>query len=369
MLNFRRIILCVFLILSLGVTNIYAEHTHKTSIIKKILPSVVEVIAEKDMEKLDKVFTTKPNQRQGGFKFRNQPQQQPNPRQQPQRRDGDPKKEPTHLGSGFVVSPTGHVITNAHVISNCIDLCLKITVVFHNEESHEAKLINYDEDSDIALLKIIDTTKNFDYLKWAKKPELGDDVIAIGSPMNQSFTVTTGIVSSLDRFVPKSASFVPFIQTDTAINPGNSGGPLVNENGELIGINTMIITGSGGAGAGSIGIGFAIDGTYAQSVIEKLYLGHKIERPFLGILYRPVETKDYRDSKHGYGAYVQEIVPKSPAFGVIKVGDIILKVDGKEVKWKMLASIVKMKSIGDTLKLEILRKGMHIPLEMILKGK
>lgn len=365
MLNFKRNILCLFLFLYLGTTNIYAEHNHKTSIVKHILPAVVEVIAEKDMEKANGEFR-KPNQRQGGFKFRNQPQQQPQQRgQRPDR--GNPKEEPTHLGSGFVISEHGHIITNAHVISNCIEFCSKITVVFHNEESHEAKLVNYDEESDIALLKIIDTTKPFHYLKWGKKPELGSDVIAIGSPMNQSFTVTFGNVSSLDRFVPDAASFVPFIQTDAAINPGNSGGPLFNEDGEIVGINTMIIT--GGAGVGSVGIGFAIDGNYAQSVIEKLYLGHKIQRPFLGIMYRPVETKDYPDNKYGYGAYVQEIVKDSPAFGVIKEGDIILKVDGEEVKWRMLASIVKMKNIGDTLKLEILREGMHIPLEMILKGK
>ena len=368
MLNFKRNILCLFLFLYLGTTNIYAEHNHKTSIVKKILPAVVEVIAEKDMEKANSEFN-KPNQRQGGFQFRNQPRQ-PNPNQPPRNRGmdrGNPKQEPTHLGSGFVISEDGYIITNAHVINNCIKFCDKITVVFNDEESHEAKLVNYDEDSDIALLKIIDTTKPFHYLKWGKKPELGSDVIAIGSPMNQSFTVTFGNVSSLDRFVPDAASFVPFIQTDAAINPGNSGGPLLNEDGELVGINTMIIT--GGAGVGSVGIGFAIDGNYAQSVIEKLHSGEKIKRPYIGIMYRPVDKKDGADIKHGYGAYIQEIVPKSPAYGILKLGDIILKVDGEDVKWRMLASIVKMKTIGEVINFEVLRNGMRIPISIMLKGK
>ena len=366
MYSLRRNIVCVFLFLYLGVTNSYANHTQKTSIVEKILPSVVEVISEKEISGVSTPNNNQPQDR-GGFQFRNRPRGQ-NPQMQPQRPNS--KDEPTHLGSGFIISPEGHVVTNAHVINNCITACKKITIVFSDEESHEATLVNYDEESDIALLKIINTETRFDYLEWGEKPELGEDVIAIGSPMNQSFTVTTGIVSSLDRFVPKAASFVPFIQTDASINPGNSGGPLFNTKGKLIGINTMIITGSD---RGSIGIGFAIDGTFAQSVITKLYLGEKIKRPFLGIIYRPLESDDLFDGhvsiKHGYGAYIQEIVKDSPSFGILKVGDIILKIDGEEVRWRMLASIVKMKTIGDTLHLEILRNRMKVPMKMILEGQ
>lgn len=359
MLNRKIKLLClsIILILTLGTTNIYADHTYRTGVIKKVLPAVVEVIAEKDMDQLDASPSS------GGFQFRNQPQ---NPNQPPQGNRGNPQDEPTHLGSGFVISSDGYVITNAHVVSNCFLDCKKITLVFFNEESHEARLINYDEDSDIALLKITDTTKSFPYLTWGNKPELGDDVIAIGSPMNQSFTITTGIVSSIDRFVPKAASFVPFIQTDTSINPGNSGGPLMNEKGELVGINSMIITDTG---RGSIGLGYAIDGNYAQTVINKLYNGEKIKRPYLGILYRPLESDDMDNFRHGYGAKIQEVVEGSPSFGILREGDIILKIDGEDVKWRMLASIVKMKDIGEVVKLLILRQGMTVPIEMTLQSK
>lgn len=371
MYKLQRNILCIILFLFFGVANSYASHTYKTDIIDKILPAVVEVISEKQLQQMGEFDNGNKPQNRGGFQFRNQPRQNQNPQMRPQQQPRqNSKDESTHLGSGFIISPEGHIVTNAHVINNCISECKKITIVFSDDVSHEATLINYDEESDIALLKIINTEIRFYYLKWGEKPELCEDVIAICSPMNQSFTVTTGIVSYLDRFIPKAASFVPFIQTDASINPGNSGGPLFNMDGELIGINTMIITGSD---RGSIGIGFAIDGTFAQSVITKLYLGEQIKRPFLGIMYRPLESDDLYDGhvaiKHGYGAYIQEIVKDSPAYGILKVGDIILKIDGEEVKWRMLASIVKMKTVGETIHLEILRNRKYIPMEMLLEGK
>lgn len=361
----------VILIMSLGITNTFADHTYKTSIVKKVLQSVVEVISEKDTVKLDN-FTNgdREDDNRGGFRFRDRPNQNQQQQQQrpPLNNRGNPKDEPTHLGSGFVISNDGYVITNAHVVNNCITNCKKITLIFHNEEVHEAKLISYDEDSDIALLKIIDARYNqvFPFLTWGDKPELGDDVIAIGSPMNQSFTVTTGIVSSIDRFVPKAASFVPFIQTDASVNPGNSGGPLFNSHGDVIGINSMIITDSG---RGSIGLGFAIDGIYSQSVIAKLYSGKQIIRPYLGIVYRPVESKDMENFIHGKGAYIQEVVKNSPAFGILNKDDIILKINGEDVKWRMFASVIKMKNIGDVVQLEVLRERMTVPIEMTLQPK
>ena len=366
MLQNKIKILCLSIILlTLGTTDIYADHTYKTSIIKKVIHSVVEVISEKGTG-----TTNVPEYRddEGGFQFRerpnpNQPQQRP-----PLQKGRSSKDEPTHVGSGFIISNDGYVITNAHVINNCITNCKKITLVFYNEEVHEAKLISYDEDSDIALLQIIDAKYNqvFPFLTWGNKPELGDDVIAIGSPMNQSFTITTGIISSLDRFVPKSAPFVPFIQTDAAVNPGNSGGPLFNSSGEVVGINSMIITDSG---RGSIGLGFAIDGIYAQSVIEQLYSGKQIIRPYLGIIYRPVESKDMENFIHGKGAYIQEVVENSPAFGILHKDDIILKINGEDVKWKMFASVIKMKSVGDVVLLEVLREKMTVPIKMTLQTK
>jgi len=173
----------------------------------------------------------------------------------------------------------------------------------------------------------------------------------------------------LNRFVPKSAPFVPYIQTDASINPGNSGGPLLNSAGYLVGINTMIITGGGGAAAGSVGIGFAIDGEYVQKTVEQLKtlpIGDRIKRPYMGIMFRPVKQEDMDNYVYGIAAYVKEIVPDSPAAGILKVGDIILSMDGKLVKWRLLATWVKSKKIGDTANFIILRDGMEVPITFIM---
>ena len=358
MLHYKKnTLLCFFIsFLLLGVSTIVnADHTYKTSIVKKVLPAVVEIHAERG-----KMSAGMQPQNRGGFKFR-QPQGQPQGRP-------SPKQDSQHVGSGFVISSDGYVLTNAHVVNNIFDGG-KIIVIFQSDKSYEADLVNYDEESDIALLKINNAEhgKVFEYLEWGKTPEMGQDVIAIGSPMGQSFTVTFGNVSSLNRFVPKSAPFVPYIQTDASINPGNSGGPLLNSAGYVIGINTMIIT--GGGGAGSVGIGFAIDGDYVQKTVSQLKAlqkGQRIHRPYMGIVFRPVKKEDYGKLDHmfkyGYGAYVQEIVPDSPAEGILKVGDIITKIDMKIFKWKLLATKVKSKKVGDKAYFIILRDGMLIPL-------
>ena len=362
MLHYKKNTLCFFIsFLLLGVSTIVnADHTYKTSIVKKVLPAVVEVHAERNEMGME---NGQPQER-GGFQFRNQPrgnqpQQRPNPRQDQQ-----------HLGSGFVISADGYILTNAHVINNIFDGGI-IRIVFHDDKEYKATLVNYDEASDIALLKITNAEhgKVFEFLKWGVTPELGQDVIAIGSPMGQSFTVTFGNVSSLNRFVPNAPSFVPFIQTDASINPGNSGGPLLNSSGEVVGINTMILTGAGSGKGGSVGIGFAIDGDYVQSTVKQLKIldtGEKIKRPYMGIVFRPVTEEDMENYEYGYGAYVQEVVADSPAFGIIKAGDIILKMDFEKVKWRLLATKVKSKKIGDTTYFLILRDGMEVPLIFIM---
>jgi len=366
MLHYKKNILCFFIsFLLLGISTVVnADHTYKTSIVKKVLPAVVEIHTEKG-----KMSAGMQPQKRGGFKFR-QPQGQ-----QPQGRM-NPKQDPQHVGSGFVISSDGYILTNAHVINN-IFTGGKVIDIFQNDKSYEADLINYDEESDIALLKINNAEhgKVFEYLEWGETPELGQDVIAIGSPMGQSFTVTFGNVSSLNRFVPKSAPFVPYIQTDASINPGNSGGPLLNSAGNVVGINTMIITGSGSSAPGSVGLGFAIDGDYVQKTVEQLKAlptGQRIQRPYMGIVFRPVTKEDYGKLDNlyefGYGAYIREIVPGSPAEGILKVGDIINRVDAKPIKWKLLATKVKSKKIGDTTYFIVIRNGMVVPITFIMSA-
>ena len=361
----RKILCIIVFFLTLGITDVSGNHTHKTSVVQNILPAIVEVHADRSLKDSSKQFkSSEPQRNNGGFRYRNQPQQGQGRNKNPNLQEQ--KDEPTHIGSGFVISAEGFVITNAHVVNNVIKHGGKITIIFNNDTSKEATLFNYDEESDIALLKIINkNNKIYPFLKWGKKPELGEETIVIGSPMNQSFTVTFGYVSAIDRFVPNAAAFVPFIQTDASMNPGNSGGPLFNTDCQLIGVNTMIIT--PGTAPGSIGIGFSIDGTYAQAIIEKLKTGKKILWPFLGIMYRPLEEKDMKDFRYGYGAYIQEIVKDSPSNDILRVGDIILKVNDEPVKWKMLATKVKSKKIGEILRLEVLRNGLRIPVVMKLR--
>ena len=359
MLHYKNTLLCFFIsFLLLGSSTIAnADHTYKTSIVKKVLPSVVEVHAEKIHN-----MGADPKENQGGFKNRNQPRNQPQQRR-------NPKQDPQHMGSGFVISADGYILTNAHVVNNIFDQG-KIRIIFHDDREYQAALINYDEASDIALLKITNAEFGtvFEFLHWAETPELGQDVFAVGSPMGQSFSVTFGNVSSLNRFLPSMTPFVPFIQTDASINPGNSGGPLLDSHGDVVGINTMILTGDSAGRGGSVGIGFAIDGDYVQSTLELMKSGKKIKRPYMGIIFRPVTKEDMKDHPyvHGVGAYVQEIVPDSPAVGVLKVGDIILSMDGETIKWRLLATRVKTKKIGAKAEFIIIRDGMKVPVTFIM---
>ena len=263
-------------------------------------------------------------------------------------------------GSGFIVDDSGLIITNAHVVSNAFNGNAIIHIIFENSEKYEVDLVNYDEDSDIALLKVKENQIQFPFLVWGPTPEVGEKTIAIGSPLNLSFSATFGNVSALDRFIPNAPAFVSYIQTDAAVNPGNSGGPLFNENGEVIGINSVIMT--SGPDKGSIGLGFAIDGTYAQKIITRLKTGEKIIRPFVGITYRPVEKKDTKHYKAGIGAYIEGVILKGPADNILEVGDIILEIGGEEIKYKMLATEISTKKPYTNVIFTIIRNDKKILL-------
>ena len=321
-------------------------HHPLSEIIKRVMPSVVEVSSFRDEPKIP------PSGR--GFKFRGDAFEPPS-RQKSQRRQG---------GSGFVISPDGYIVTNSHVVNNIFDGRGWIDIYFKNDEIYTASIINYDIASDIALLRINGTHPPFPYVEWGEKPVIGEPTIGIGAPLNLSFSVTSGIISAEDRFVPSAPPFVPFIQTDASINPGNSGGPLFNMHGKVIGINTLILTGQ--AGPGSIGLGFAIDGQYAQGIIKRLMTGEKIKRPFVGILYRPVVTRDLIHFRPGYGVYVSEVIINSPSANKLQVGDILLKMDDKDIQWRVFAKNISTKIAGSIIKFNILRNEVIVDVEIIL---
>lgn len=273
------------------------------------------------------------------------------------------KKAPqTSQGSGFFVSSDGYVITNAHVVSGAT----KITVSFDDGKELDATLVGADSHTDIAVLKV--EGKNFPFLPLGNSDaiEVGEWVVAIGSPFQLQATLTVGVVSAKGRQDLQITDLEDFIQTDAAINPGNSGGPLINLEGEVIGINTAIVSRSGGY----MGIGFAIPSNMAKNIMNQIIDKGSVTRGFLGVSLQPVD-KDIADAfqlEKAEGALVSEVVKGSPAEKAgIKQGDIIVEYNGIPVKaLGAFRNEISLTPPGSTVKLKINRKGkiltVNVPL-------
>ena len=242
------------------------------------------------------------------------------------------------LGSGFLISPDGYVLTNSHVIENAVE----VVVTLSDGTDHEAEIIGVDEVSDISLIKI--KGKDFPYLKLGKSDDIiiGEWVIALGNPfglfdISKKPTATVGVISGVNLDFGQQESgrvYQDMIQTDASINSGNSGGPLLNAVGEVIGVNTFIFTG-GRFSEGSIGIGFAIPINRAKSVYEELKAYGKVDRSFwTGMTVQDLNRllAKHLDLENEKGVIVTNVEKKSPAsVSGIQVGDIILKVNGNEI--------------------------------------
>ncbi|PUA30666.1 MAG: serine peptidase [Cellvibrio sp. 79] len=233
------------------------------------------------------------------------------------------------LGSGFIISADGYVLTNNHVVEQMDN----ITVILNDQSEYNAKLVGSDERSDLALLKI--EGKNLPTLTLAKGETLkvGQWVVAIGSPFGLDYSATAGIVSAIGRSIPSArteSNYVPFIQTDVAINPGNSGGPLFNLDGEVVGINSQIYSPSGG----SVGLSFAIPSSLAIDVVAQLKDKGRVDRGWLGVMIQDVD-KDLASSlgiDKPMGALISEADPEGPATkSGLKAGDLIIKFNGQDV--------------------------------------
>jgi len=290
---------------------------------------------------------------------------------------GEPEQESGGIatGSGFVIDGEGHILTNNHVIEGAEKVEVKLG---DSEKEYEAEVVGTDPGTDIALLEVEAPAKELHPLTLghSAESEVGDPVVAIGNPFGVDRTVTSGIVSALQRQIqaPNGFSINHVIQTDAAINPGNSGGPLINAEGEVIGINSQIAT--GGGGNGNVGIGFAIPIDTIRSEIQQLETKGEVEHAFLGIsggtitpelakaLNLPVER----------GVIVQQVVKDGPADKagleagdtsatingeeVRLGGDIITEADGKQVKsMEELVELIQDSKPGDELELKILRDG------------
>jgi serine protease Do len=229
------------------------------------------------------------------------------------------------LGSGVIVDPTGIALTNAHVVERATD----IEVITLDGSKHRAKIIGLDKKTDLAVLKLDDGRNNFRYARLgdSDKVQVGDWVIAVGSPFGLQSTVTAGIISAKARQIGQGP-FDDFLQTDAAINPGNSGGPLVNMQGEVIGINTAIV-------AGGSGIGFAIPSSMARKIYTELRDKGRVTRGWLGVSIQPLTPELAREfgARDGKGVLVNEVVPDSPAAKAgLQRGDILLEFDGKKLE-------------------------------------
>ncbi|SEI12422.1 DegQ family serine endoprotease [Pseudomonas asplenii] len=272
---------------------------------------------------------------------------------------GGRQREAQSLGSGFIISNDGYILTNNHVVADADEILVRLA----DRSELKAKLVGTDPRSDVALLKI--DGKNLPTLKLGKSKDLkpGQWVVAIGSPFGFDHTVTQGIVSAVGRSLPNE-NYVPFIQTDVPINPGNSGGPLFNLNGEVVGINSQIYTRSGGF----MGVSFAIPIDVAMDVSNQLKAGGKVSRGWLGVVIQEV-NKDLAESfglDKPAGALVAQVQDDGPAAkGGLQVGDVILSMNGQPIELSAdLPHLVGALKAGEKAKLEVVREGQRKTIEL-----
>jgi serine protease Do len=254
------------------------------------------------------------------------------------------------LGSGVIIDPSGIALTNAHVVEKATE----IEVITLDGNKHKAKTIGVDRKTDLAVLKLDDGKGAFKYARLgdSEKMQVGDWVIAVGSPFGLQATVTAGIISAKARNIGQGP-FDDFLQTDAAINPGNSGGPLVNMQGEVVGINTAIV-------AGGSGIGFAIPSNMARKIYTELQSKGRVTRGWLGVSIQPLTAELARsfNAKDTKGVLVSDVVPDSPAAKAgLKPGDILIEFEGKKMEAPAdLQRAVALAQPGQDTKMKIWRE-------------
>jgi serine protease Do len=262
------------------------------------------------------------------------------------------------LGSGFLISADGYVVTNNHVISPARTGATveEITVTLSDRREFEAELVGRDEASDLALLKIKSTNLPFVRFGDSTRTRVGDWVVAIGNPFGLGGTVTAGIVSALHRNIGAGA-YDRYIQTDASINTGNSGGPMFDVNGNVIGINTALISPTGG----NVGIGFAIPAEQARPVIEALRKGERVQRGYLGVSLQPLDEGIAKSLgiPRNRGELIRGVTPGGPAArGGIQQGDVIVAVAGREVTPdQTLSWLVAQQPVGSRIPIDLIRNG------------
>ncbi len=272
------------------------------------------------------------------------------------------QRKTTSLGSGFIIDPTGYIVTNNHVIQDADE----INVILHDGTNLKATLVGRDSKTDVALLKVT-SAKPLPYVPFgdSDKMKVGDWILVIGNPFGLGGTVTQGIISARARDI-NSGPYDDYIQTDASINRGNSGGPMFNLSGEVIGISTAIFSPSGG----SVGIGFAVPSAMAHNVVDQLKVSGKIKRGWLGVRIQNVTEEIATSLKldHVTGALVSSLTPDSPAAKAgVKPGDVIISFDNKSVtEMRRLPRMVAEAGINRSVPLNVWRDGKEVPLKVMI---
>lgn len=275
--------------------------------------------------------------------------------------NGAPREKSESLGSGFIISADGYILTNYHVIKDADEIIVRL----NDKRSLIAKLIGSDKMTDVALLKIKAKNLNPVTLGNSSQLKVGEWVLAIGSPYGFDHSVTAGIVSAKGRSLPKDV-YVPFIQTDVAINPGNSGGPLFNLDGQVVGINSQIYTSTGGF----MGLSFSIPIEVAMDVVAQIKKSGHVTRGWLGVYIQEI-SRDLAESfglDRAQGALVAQVIEDSPAekYG-IQAGDVILKFNGHYITdSNNLPALVGRVPVGDEVEVEILRDKKTKTIDVVI---
>ena len=347
---------CLIFFLALSVVRgANADLPDFTQIVDASAPAVVKILVEyeSDQTQYQDQMEELPEYLRRFFEFRGGP---PVPR------------ERAGMGSGFVVSEDGYVVTNNHVVDNA----KKVVVRLSDRREFDAEVIGADARSDLAVLKI--DARDLTALSLADDTDVkvGQWVLAIGSPFSLDFSVTAGIVSALGRSLPTESgdNYVPFIQTDVAINPGNSGGPLVNGDGEVIGINTLVRSGPGA------GLGFAIPINLARGVADQLLEQGEVVHPYIGlqlVALTPRIAREHNQDPNALvelperrGALIQSVMPHGPSEKAgLRRGDLVIGVrDQVILDPQQLLEVVDAAPVGDPLPLKLLRNGRELSLSV-----
>jgi serine protease Do len=278
-----------------------------------------------------------------------------------------PERRANALGSGFIISADGYVVTNNHVVDSADEIRVRLI----DRREFDAKVVGADARSDLALLKI--DAKDLPTVRFAKPDALrvGEWVVAIGSPFGLDYSASAGIVSAIGRSIPteRGEDYVPFVQTDAAINPGNSGGPLFNLNGEVVGVNSQIYTRTGG----SIGLSFAIPVQVVQEVVEQLKNSGHVERGWLGVYIQDVDRAlaESLGLDKPQGALIAQVEPGSPADKAgLEAGDVVVTFNGHPiVDASDLPHTVGQMKPGTSADAEIIRKGKHRVLKVAVLAR